>query len=136
MSNPYIIIPKGADYYISTTHLTVEPFVTEYHVNIHKNLNYVRCNFGGWYNNNGELVFIANCITTLVDSTQLARDLFKPFGKYLCRRFLTIEDWTGWQWKVGPEALKLLRAGTRFITDYEPKEENRSHDLVLPPNLQ
>ncbi len=137
MSNPYLIIPKGASYHFSTIHRTDKPGVTEYKVEIFNNLDYVKCTFGGWYYyDDDELVFIASLIGTFTGATQNAKELYKPFSRNFCNKFISIKDWQGWSWKVGPEAVEMLRSGTRFITDHDPSQSQPSHDLVLPPELK
>ena len=136
MTNPYMIIPKGATYHFSTIHRTDKPGVTEYKVEMNNNLEYLTCSFGGWYKHNDELVYIAGLIGTFHNATQNAKELYKPFSRRFCNSFVTLKDWRDWPWKVGPEALEILRSGTRFITDHFPEQSQHSHDLVLPPELK
>lgn len=136
MSNPYMIIPKGAKYNFDTIHRTDIQGIIEYKVEIYHNLDYLMCTFGGWYKHNKELVFIGGLIAPFKGATLNAKELYKPFSKRFCNSFVTIKDWQGWSWKVGPEALEILRSGTRFITDHSPDLSDSSHDLVLPPELK
>ena len=133
MTNPYMIIPKGAPYHFSTIHRTDLPGVTEYKVIINNNLDYLMSTFGGWYIHKDESVYIAGHIGTFHNATQHAKQLYIPFSRRFCNSFVTIKDWRDWPWKVGPEALEILRTGTRLITDHSPAQSHHSHDLKLPP---
>ena len=136
MSNPYLIIPKGAQYYFSTIHRTDIPGMTEYLVEVSDNLDYITCTFGGWYKHIEDLVFIGGIVGLFRGATQHAHALYKPFSRNFCNKFVTIKDWQGKSWKIGPEALEILRSGTRFITDISPDLSDPPHDLVLPPELK
>ncbi len=136
MSNPYMIIPKGGVFDFTTIHLSVNPYTTQYEVDISKNINYIKCTFGGWYKLKDELVFIGGFIGTYKDTTQYAKQLYKTFSRNFCNKFVTINDWEGSSWKIGPEALDILRSGARFITDYWPSNSDPSHDLKMPSHLK
>ena len=136
MSNSYMIIPKGATYYFSTIHRTDKPGMIYYLVELHENLDYITCTFGGWYKYKQDSVFIGGTVSLYRGATQHAHALYKPFSRNFCNKFITIKDWQGKSWKIGPEALEILRSGTRFITDISPDLSDPSHDLVLPPELK
>ncbi len=134
MSNSYIIMPKNSLYHTDISHRYTPHAFLEYHINISKNLDFVSISFGGLYPHKNDNVFIGSGIVYFRGATEKAKELYRPYGKYLTRSFVTIKDWRNRPWKVGPEALELLRNGMRFITDNDIYDhpDYRHHDLQLP----
>ncbi len=134
MTNSYIIMPKNSRYHINTIDLYSTPGVREYHVEISKNLDFISISFGGYFPHKEDRLFIGSYVAYFRGATEKAKELYRPYGKYLTRSFVTIKDWRNRPWKVGPEALELLRNGMRFITDNDIYDhpDYRHHDLQLP----
>lgn len=134
MSNSYLIMPKNFIYRIDTIHLVGKPSIIKYNIDISKNLDLISISFGGFYPHKKTRVFIGSGIVYFRGATEKAKELYRPYGKYLTRSFVTIKDWRNRPWKVGPEALELLRNGVRFITDNDIYDhpDYRHHDLQLP----
>ncbi len=134
MTNRYYIMPKNSIYHIDIIHRTDIQGLIQYKIDSAKNLDLITISFGGFYPHNDGKVFIGSAVSYFKGATERAKELYRPYGKYLTRSFVTIKDWRGWPWKVGPETLELLRSGERFITDSDVYDYPgyKHHDLQLP----
>lgn len=134
MTNSYLIMPKNSIYHIDTIGKHSPTGNRGYQVEISKHLDFISISFGGYFVHKEDRVFIGSSVGYFRGATEKAKELYRPYGKYLTRSFVTIKDWRNRPWKVGPEALELLRSGIRFITDNDIYDhpDYRHHDLQLP----
>ena len=134
MTNSYLIMQKNDIYHIDIVHSIGSPRSIKYHACLQKNLDLITFASGGFYAHKEFDVFIGSSVGYFRGATDKAKELYRPYGKYLTRSFVTIKDWRNRPWKVGPEALELLRNGMRFITDNDIYDhpDYRHHDLQLP----